>query len=138
VISLVSEWVTAAGEVERRTEDADMGGTLRLGAQPAVTVEGTLARAIYGERFAERHRHRYEVNPAYIERLRAAGLTFGAFTEQKQLTEMIEIAGHPFFVAVQFHPEFSSGVQKGHPLFTAFIRAALEARQSKAPACGAN
>ena len=111
-----------------------MGGTMRLGADPVKLHEGTRAREIYGEAVIyERHRHRYEVNNHYIPRLEAAGLKVSGRTKAEALTELIELPSHPWFVGCQFHPEFCSTPRAGHPLFTAYIRAALayQDRQAK-------
>ena len=126
VIALITEWQNRDGKIERREEKSDLGGTMRLGAQPADLVPGTLVQKIYGSLVInERHRHRYEVNNHYIARLEAAGLKISARTRAEMLTELIELPGHPWFVGCQFHPEFCSTPRAGHPLFTAYIRAAL-------------
>ena len=126
VIALITEWQNRDGKIERRDEKSDLGGTMRLGAQPADLVPGTLVQKIYGSLVInERHRHRYEVNNHYIARLEAAGLKISARTRAEMLTELIELPGHPWFVGCQFHPEFCSTPRAGHPLFTAYIRAAL-------------
>ena len=104
-----------------------MGGTMRLGSQTCILSEGTLASRAYGsESIIERHRHRYEFNNLYLEQLESAGLTLSGKSANNNLVEMIEIEDHPWFLACQFHPEFTSTPRKGHPLFTDFIRAALE------------
>ena len=126
VIALITEWQNRDGKIERRDAQSDLGGTMRLGAQPADIVPGTLVQKIYGSLVInERHRHRYEVNNHYIPRLEAAGLKISARTRAEMLTELIELPGHPWFVGCQFHPEFCSTPRAGHPLFTAYIRAAL-------------
>ncbi|MEO8135147.1 MAG: CTP synthase [Betaproteobacteria bacterium] len=126
VIALITEWQNRDGKIERRDEKSELGGTMRLGAQPADVVPGTLVERIYGGLVVnERHRHRYEVNNHYIPRLEAAGLKISARTRAEALTELIELPGHPWFVGCQYHPEFCSTPRAGHPLFTAYIRAAL-------------
>ena len=126
VVALIHEWVNRDGRVEQRDEHSDLGGTMRLGGQDAELLPGTLARQIYGDsRIFERHRHRYEVNNHYVPRLQQAGMRFsGLSMDKERLTEMIELPGHPWFVACQFHPEFTSTPRGGHPLFKAFIEAA--------------
>ena len=112
----------------------DKGGTMRLGAWPCTLKDGTLARRIYGaSEISERHRHRYEVNPAYVERLEAVGLVFSGTSPDGKLAEMIELPSHPYFVGCQFHPEFKSRPLAPHPLFVSFLRAALEARLRNRP-----
>jgi CTP synthase len=132
VIALITEWQDADGTIKSRNENSDLGGTMRLGAQSSDVVSGTLAHSIYGNVVTERHRHRYEANVNYLERLRAAGLVISALTQREQLTEIVELPRdvHPWFVGVQFHPEFRSTPWAGHPLFNAFIKAALD-HQSK-------
>ncbi len=127
LIGLITEWENADGKVEVRSEDSDLGGTMRLGAQSCPIEAGTLAASIYGASVNERHRHRYEVNNHYVEQLKAAGLVISARTPTEQLCEMIELPQdvHPWFVACQFHPEFTSNPRRGHPLFTAYVAAAL-------------
>ncbi len=132
VIGLITEWKDASGAVEQRNEESDLGGTMRLGAQICHLIEGSLARTIYGAgQIRERHRHRYEVNNNYVEKLKQAGLRFGGLSEDRTLVEMIEIPDHPWFVACQFHPEFTSTPRDGHPLFRHYIEAALVHRQGK-------
>jgi CTP synthase len=130
VVALITEWQNRDGSVERRTEASDLGGTMRLGAQPCDVVPGSLAHRIYGSTVvAERHRHRYEVNNHYLPRLEATGLVVGAWAKSAvsgDLCEMIELPGHPWFFGCQFHPEFTSNPRRGHPLFISFVRAALE------------
>jgi CTP synthase len=127
VVGLITEWQAADGSVETRTTDSDLGGTMRLGAQACPIVPNTMAAGIYGSQVNERHRHRYEVNNNYVEQLKAAGLVISARTPTEDLCEMIELPQnvHPWFVACQFHPEFTSNPRTGHPLFTAFVKAAL-------------
>lgn len=132
VIGLITEWKDASGEVETRSESSDLGGTMRLGEQTCHLVDGSLAAQVYGAtQIRERHRHRYEVNDNYVQRLKQAGLQFGGMSEDKSLVEMIEIADHPWFVACQFHPEFTSTPRDGHPLFEAYVRAANAYHQQK-------
>jgi CTP synthase len=136
VIALVTEWQNRDGTVERRTSQSDLGGTMRLGAQPCEVVPGSLAHRIYAATtVAERHRHRYEVNNHYLPRLEAAGLVVGAWAKSAlagDLCEMIELGGHPWFFGCQYHPEFTSNPRRGHPLFIAYIEAALaRARETR-------
>ncbi|MEZ5863187.1 MAG: CTP synthase [Geminicoccaceae bacterium] len=126
IVGLMTEW-QRAGDVERRQADDDLGGTMRLGAYPCVLAAGSLVRRIYGvDRIEERHRHRYEVNTAYKERLEAAGLWFSGMSPDGRLPEIVELPGHPWFVGVQFHPELRSQPMRPHPLFADFIRAARD------------
>ena len=133
VIALIDEWQDADGSIQQRDGSSDLGGTMRLGTQSADVQPGTLAHAIYGPVVSERHRHRYEANTHYLERLREAGLLISALTQREQLTEIVELpaAVHPWFMGVQFHPEFKSTPWGGHPLFSAFIRAALQQQQAR-------
>lgn len=128
LIGLIDEWQDASGKIEKRDENSDLGGTMRLGAQACPTVENTLAASIYGAQVNERHRHRYEVNNHYVDQLKQAGLVISARTLGEDLCEMIELpkATHPWFVACQFHPEFTSNPRAGHPLFKAYVQAALD------------
>jgi CTP synthase len=130
VVALISEWQNRDGTIERRDQTSDLGGTMRLGAQACDVVIGSLAHRIYGSTaVSERHRHRYEVNNHYLPRLEAAGLVVGAWAKSAEagdLCEMIELADHPWFFGCQFHPEFTSNPRRGHPLFIAFVNAALE------------
>jgi CTP synthase len=127
LIGLIDEWQDASGNIEKRDENSDLGGTMRLGAQSCPIVPNTLAASIYGAQVNERHRHRYEVNNHYVEQLKAAGLVVSARTPSEDLCEMIELPQnvHPWFVACQFHPEFTSNPRSGHPLFIAYVKAAL-------------
>ena len=131
VVALITEWLDREGKVEHRDASSDLGGTMRLGAQAADIVPGTLVQRIYqGDVVNERHRHRYEVNNFYLPRLEAAGLKVAARTKMEALCELIELPtegpdAHPWFVGCQFHPEFSSAPRTGHPLFKAFVEAAL-------------
>ncbi len=128
VIALITEWKDKDGTIQTRDHNSDMGGTMRLGAQSSDVAKNTIAHLIYGDVVTERHRHRYEANVHFLERLRAAGLVISALTQREQLTEMVELpqSVHPWFVGVQFHPEFKSTPWNGHPLFNAFIKAALD------------
>ena len=128
VIALITEWKDADGSIKTRDEHSDLGGTMRLGAQSSDVAAGTIAFQIYGSVVTERHRHRYEANVNYLGRLRSAGLVISALTQREQLTEMVELPQtvHPWFVGVQFHPEFKSTPWAGHPLFNAFVKSALE------------
>ena len=128
VIALITEWKDKDGSIKTRDENSDLGGTMRLGAQSSDVVKGTLAHQIYGDVVTERHRHRYEANLNYLDRLRAAGLVISALTQREQLTEIVELpqSVHPWFIGVQFHPEFKSTPWAGHPLFNSFIKAALD------------
>jgi len=124
VIALITEWQDALRGAQSRDESSNLGGTMRLGGQDVTLAEGTRARAIYGKGvIRERHRHRYEFNNTYLERYRAAGLTFSGLSPDG-LVEIVELADHPWLVATQFHPEFTSNPRDGHPLFTGFIAAA--------------
>ncbi len=127
LIGLIDEWQDATGKIEKRDENSDLGGTMRLGAQACPIVQGTMAASIYGAQVNERHRHRYEVNNHYVEQLKAAGLVVSARTPREDLCEIIELpkATHPWFMACQFHPEFTSNPRSGHPLFIAYVKAAL-------------
>ncbi|MFZ4551932.1 MAG: CTP synthase, partial [Aquabacterium sp.] len=128
VIALIDEWLDADGTVQKRDASSDLGGTMRLGAQSSDVAAGTIAHDIYGPVVTERHRHRYEANERYLDKLREAGLVISAITQREKLTEMIELPKtvHPWYVGVQFHPEFKSTPWDGHPLFTAYIKAALD------------
>jgi len=128
VIALITEWKDQDGTIKTRDEHSDLGGTMRLGAQSSDVAPGTLAHQIYGDLVTERHRHRYEANVNYLDTLREHGLVISALTQREQLTEIIELPNnmHPWFIGVQFHPEFKSTPWNGHPLFNAFIKAALD------------
>jgi CTP synthase len=138
VVALITEWLDREGRVERRDAGSDLGGTMRLGAQAADVVAGTLVQRIYQRDVVnERHRHRYEVNNYYLPRLEAAGLKVAARTKVEALCELVELAtegpnAHPWFVGCQFHPEFSSAPRTGHPLFKSFVEAALAHQARKA------
>jgi len=128
VVGLITEWQEEDGSVQTRDEDSDLGGTMRLGGQECALVKGTNAKEIYGKDvITERHRHRYEVNNQLIEKIEKAGLTISGRSIDGTLVEMVEIKDHPWFVACQFHPEFTSSPRDGHPLFESFIKAASEA-----------
>jgi CTP synthase len=133
LVGLITEWQDADGKVEVRSVDSDLGGTMRLGAQKCPIEAGTLAAQIYGNEVNERHRHRYEVNNHYVDQLKASGLVISARTPTEQLCEMVELPQnvHPWFVACQFHPEFTSNPRTGHPLFKSYIEAALKYKGSK-------
>ncbi len=128
VIALITEWKDADGTIKTRDANSNLGGTMRLGAQSSDVAKDTLAHDIYGDVVTERHRHRYEANVNYLDTLRKAGLVISAQTQREQLTEIVELPRtvHPWFVGVQFHPEFKSTPWDGHPLFNAFIKAALD------------
>jgi CTP synthase len=128
VIALINEWKDADGSIQTRTADSNLGGTMRLGAQSSDVAPGTLAHKIYGDVVTERHRHRYEANVNYLDALRKAGLVISALTQREHLTEIVELPQtvHPWYMGVQFHPEFKSTPWDGHPLFNAFVKAALD------------
>jgi len=127
VIALITEWKDADGTIKQRDANSDLGGTMRLGAQSSDVAQGTLAYQIYGSVVTERHRHRYEANVNYLNTLREAGLVISALTQREHLTEIVELpqSVHPWFMGVQFHPEFKSTPWEGHPLFNSYIKAAL-------------
>ncbi len=126
VIALITEWVDSEGKIETRDEGADLGGTMRLGAQECHLEKGSKVAEMYGKNvIVERHRHRYEFNNAYIDRMRKAGMRIGGWSSDDTLVEVVEYDDHPWFVACQFHPEFTSTPRDGHPLFTGYIQAAL-------------
>ncbi|MEZ5626141.1 MAG: CTP synthase [Rhodocyclaceae bacterium] len=128
VIGLITEWLDRSGQVERRDNASDLGGTMRLGGQICHLTEGSLAREVYGRAdVMERHRHRYEVNNTLLSKLEKAGLKVSGRAPATDLCEMIELPDHPWFVGCQFHPEFTSNPRHGHPLFTAFVKAAIAA-----------
>ncbi|MCG8325836.1 MAG: CTP synthase [Thiotrichales bacterium] len=133
VIALITEWQTAEGQIEYRDNKSDMGGTMRLGGQECQLLAGSRVRELYGKESAiERHRHRYEFNNLYRDRLQSAGLRIAGLSMDNQLIEIVEIPEHPWFVACQFHPEFTSTPRDGHPLFTSFVQAALKFSESEA------
>ena len=126
LVGLMTEW-TAGNRTMQRDEDSDLGGTMRLGAYPCILEEGTLARSLYGnQEISERHRHRYEVNIAFRDELEAAGMSFSGLSPDGSLPEIVERPDHPWFVAVQFHPELKSKPFDPHPLFTGFVAASME------------
>jgi CTP synthase len=132
VVALITEWLDREGRIETRSTDSDMGGTMRLGSQRCPVKAGTLASAIYGANVNERHRHRYEVNNYYVPQLEKAGLIISARTPSEDLPEMMELprSAHPWFVGVQFHPEFTSTPRDGHPLFKSYVEAAVAHREA--------
>lgn len=136
VVALITEWQNRSGQIEQRDENSDLGGTMRLGAQTCAVEPGTLAAEIYGNVVTERHRHRYEANNLYLDRLKEAGLVVSALTPTEKLCEIMELPrtgphAHPWFIGVQYHPEFKSTPRDGHPLFTAFIKVAIANRQAR-------
>jgi len=129
VIGLITEWLDREGRVEKRSEASDLGGTMRLGGQVCQLAEGSLARQVYGKaEITERHRHRYEVNNTLLAQLEAKGLRVAGRAPGTDLCEMVELPGHPWFVGCQFHPEFTSNPRTGHPLFIAYVKAALASK----------
>jgi CTP synthase len=136
VIALITEWQDSARGAQTRDEASAKGGTMRLGAQSVKLGEGSLARELYGrDEISERHRHRYEFNNNYMERFRESGLRIAGLSGDG-LVEIVELPGHPWFLATQFHPEFTSNPRDGHPLFTGFVRAARAQRARRMPAAG--
>jgi len=132
VIALITEWLNADGKLETRSEASDMGGTMRLGGQECRLEEGSLVHELYGKAvILERHRHRYEFNNQYIDALQGAGLRFSGWSLDGRLVEMVELPEHPWFVACQFHPEFTSTPRDGHPLFSGFIQAARDHQRAQ-------
>jgi len=133
VVALITEWLDRDGKVAMRSADSDLGGTMRLGSQRCPIKAGTLAQRIYGDEVNERHRHRYEVNNYYVPALESANMIISARTPSENLPEIMELPQdvHPWFVGVQFHPEFTSSPREGHPLFNAFVNAAVAAKESK-------
>ena len=135
VIALLTEWTEGDGEVQHREDGGDLGGTMRLGAQEVALAPGTRAREAYREPvIEERHRHRYEFNNRYLDRLKEAGLVISATTADGGLVEMVELSDHPWYVGCQFHPEFTSNARDGHRLFEAFVRAAVRYRELRSGA----
>ena len=127
VVALITEWIDESGKVEKRSDKSDLGGTMRLGGQLCHLQAGSLVRSLYGkDDIVERHRHRYEVNSNLIDKFTAKGLKIAGLSTDNKLVEIIEIPTHPWFVGVQFHPEFTSNPRQGHPLFSGFIKAARE------------
>jgi CTP synthase len=136
VIALITEWKDADGTIKTRHAKSDLGGTMRLGAQSSDVAKETLAHKIYGDVVTERHRHRYEANVNFLDTLRKAGLVISALTQREHLTEIVELPQdvHPWYMGVQFHPEFKSTPWNGHPLFNAYIAATLKQRVSRSQA----
>lgn len=133
LIGLITEWLDERGELQQRSNESNLGGTMRLGTQTSELVEGTKIREIYGlAEISERHRHRYEMNNRYIDDLEKAGMKISGYSAVQHLVETVEISDHPWFIAVQFHPEFTSSPRDGHPLFAGFIAAAKNQFQAKA------
>ena len=134
VVALITEWLDRDGKVETRDNDSDLGGTMRLGSQRCPIKPGTMAQRIYGEEVNERHRHRYEVNNHYVPELEKSGLIISARTPSEELPEIMELPKslHPWFMGVQFHPEFTSTPRSGHPLFKSFVEAALQRQATRA------
>ena len=131
VIALITEWQDAKGTQEKRSKGSDLGGTMRLGGQDCKLIEGSLVRDLYkSDSVVERHRHRYEFNNKYKEKLESVGMSIAGYSVDEELVEIIEIPKHPWFVGCQFHPEFTSTPRDGHPLFTSFIEAALKYKES--------
>jgi CTP synthase len=130
VIALITEWRDEGGQVERRDEHSDLGGSMRLGGQNCRLEPGSLARRVYGKpQIRERHRHRYEFNNRYLDLLKDGGMRFSGWSLDGRLVEIIELPDHPWFIACQFHPEFTSTPRDGHPLFCGFIEAAVAQRE---------
>ena len=135
MVALISEWQDVSGRIEKRDENSDLGGTMRLGGQLCKLGEGTMARAIYGKaEIIERHRHRYEVNNTLLGALEGSGLVVSGRAPVTELCEIVELpkegpTAHPWFLGCQFHPEFTSTPRHGHPLFTSFVRAAAAYRE---------
>lgn len=133
VVALITEWQDREGKLETRSENSDLGGTMRKGSQRCPVKEGTRAYDIYGPEVNERHRHRYEVNNVYVPRLEEAGMVISARTPTENLPEIMEIPSHPWFMGVQFHPEFTSTPRAEHPLFVSYIKAALDVQGQRTP-----
>jgi CTP synthase len=133
VVALITEWQDREGKIEKRDTTSDLGGTMRKGAQRCPIKPGTRAHEIYGSEVNERHRHRYEVNNVYVPRLEEAGMVISARTPTESLPEIMELPAHPWFMGVQFHPEFTSTPRDGHPLFSSYIQAAID-YQARRPA----
>ena len=129
VVGLITEWQDKSGDVMTRGEETDLGGTMRLGSQACQLASDSLARQIYGnEIIFERHRHRYEVNNHYVDKLIEHGVVISGYSQDKELVEIIELPDHRWFLACQFHPEFTSTPRDGHPLFSSFIQAAIASK----------
>lgn len=130
IIGLITEWFDEKGELQIRSDDSDLGGTMRLGKQEAKLVTGSHLAKIYGANtINERHRHRYEMNNRYIEPLEQAGMKISGYSAKQNLVESVELDDHPWFIAVQYHPEFTSSPRGGHPLFNSFIKAAIDCQK---------
>ncbi len=138
VVALITEWQDREGKIEKRDTTSDLGGTMRKGAQRCPVKSGTRANAIYGDEVNERHRHRYEVNNVYVPRLEEAGMVISARTPTENLPEIMELPKHPWFMGVQFHPEFTSTPRDGHPLFSSYIQAAIDHQAQRTEAEGAD
>ena len=127
VIGLIHEWIDSNGKLEKRDEDSELGGTMRLGGQQCLLSKGSLTENLYGsKKIYERHRHRYEVNNNYVEQLISSGMDVAGRSEDNNLVEVVELKDHPWFIGCQFHPEFTSNPREGHPLFKGFIKAAKD------------
>jgi CTP synthase len=132
VIALITEWKSADGQTEKRDIDSDKGGTMRLGGQICQLKPDSLAHRLYAtDKITERHRHRYEFNNNYLEKLEAAGLNISGRSEDGSLVEVVEVADHPWFFACQFHPEFTSTPRDGHPIFIDYIKTARELKENQ-------
>ncbi|RLA08721.1 MAG: hypothetical protein DRQ54_04150, partial [Gammaproteobacteria bacterium] len=130
VIAMITEWTNIDGSLEKREGKVDMGGTMRLGGQRCRLREGSMVREIYAKpEIVERHRHRYEFNPAYVDKLESAGLQLTGQSVLDSLVEIVELPNHPWFLGCQYHPEFTSNPRDGHPLFTSFVTAAKKYRE---------
>ncbi|HUG57722.1 MAG TPA: CTP synthase [Candidimonas sp.] len=136
VVALIVEWQDREGKIEKRDTTSDLGGTMRKGAQRCPVKPGTRAYEIYGAEVNERHRHRYEVNNVYVSRLEEAGMVISARTPTENLPEIMELPDHPWFMGVQFHPEFTSTPRDGHPLFSSYIQAAIDHKTSRQESAG--
>lgn len=136
VVALIVEWQDREGKIEKRDTTSDLGGTMRKGAQRCPVKPGTRAYEIYGAEVNERHRHRYEVNNVYVSRLEEAGMVISARTPTENLPEIMELPDHPWFMGVQFHPEFTSTPRDGHPLFSSYIQAAIDHKASRQESAG--
>ncbi|WP_010111704.1 CTP synthase [Acinetobacter sp. P8-3-8] len=131
LIGLITEWLDERGEIQHRSTESNLGGTMRLGAQTSELVEGTKTREVYAKaEITERHRHRYEMNDRFIPAIEQAGMKISGYSAVQHLVETVEIPEHPWFIAVQFHPEFTSSPRDGHPLFASFIDAAKKQHQN--------
>ena len=139
VIALITEWTTEEGKQEHRSEDSEVGGTMRLGGQSCqLAPDSLVAKAYDSSIIVERHRHRYEFNNTYAAELEASGMQIVGRSADGELVEIIEVAGHPWFVGCQFHPEFTSTPREGHPLFSKFISAAIDNKNKADKGVAAN